>query len=80
MRSRLAEGGLPALSRQSQRRYLRLRNIEKSIRTNYRKLRYASQGMLDSHLSKIDGLLNSYLNLLRTQKSATRSWPCDDRA
>lgn len=52
------------LSRQSQRRYLRLRNLEKNIRANYRKLSYASQGMLDSHLKKIDGLLNSYLNLL----------------
>jgi hypothetical protein len=52
------------LSRQSQRRYVRLRNLEKSIRANYRKLSYASQGMLDSHLAKIDGLLNSYLNML----------------
>ncbi|GAB5519490.1 MAG: hypothetical protein RhofKO_17410 [Rhodothermales bacterium] len=52
------------LTKQSQRRYARLRGLEKSIKSNYRKLSYASQGLLDSHLSKIDGLLDSYLNLL----------------
>ena len=52
------------LTKQSQRRYARLRKLEKDIRTNYRKLSYASQGMLNSHLDKIDGLLDSYLNLL----------------
>lgn len=52
------------LSRTSQRRYARLRKLEKDIETNYRKLSYASQGLLESHLRKIDGLLDSYLNLL----------------
>ncbi|HEX7069374.1 MAG TPA: hypothetical protein VF190_01150 [Rhodothermales bacterium] len=52
------------LTRYSQRRYARLRKIEKDIAANYRKLSYASQGLLNSHLSKIDGLLDSYLNLL----------------
>lgn len=52
------------LTRYSQRRYARLRKIEKEIANNYRKLSYASQGLLDSHLAKIDGLLDSYLNLL----------------
>lgn len=52
------------LTRHSQRRYYRLRKIEKEIAANYRKLSYASQGLLDSHLKKIDGLLDSYLNLL----------------
>jgi hypothetical protein len=52
------------LTRQSQRRYARLRKLEKDIKSNYQKLSYASQGMLDSHLNKIDGLLNSYLNML----------------
>jgi archaellum component FlaC len=52
------------LTKFSQRRYARLRKLEKDIRTNYRKLSYASQGLLDSHLDKIDGLLDSYLNLL----------------
>lgn len=56
------------LSRQSQRRYARLRKLEKDISTNYRKLSYASQGLLDSHLNKIDGLLDSYLNLLFQQE------------
>lgn len=52
------------LTRTSQRRYARLRKLEKDISTNYRKLSYATQGLLDSHLKKIDGLLDSYLNLL----------------
>lgn len=52
------------LEKPNQRRYARLRKIETDIRTNYRKLSYASQGMLDSHLAKINGLLESYLNLL----------------
>lgn len=52
------------LNKNNQKRYAKLRNLEKSIATNYRKLSYASQGLLDSHISKIDGLLDSYLNLL----------------
>ncbi len=52
------------LTKNSQRRYARLRKLEKDIRTNYRKLSYATQGLLESHLDKIDGLLDSYLNLL----------------
>lgn len=52
------------LTKTSQRRYARLRKLEKDIATNYRKLSYATQGLLESHLDKIDGLLDSYLNLL----------------
>jgi hypothetical protein len=52
------------LSKQNQRRYAKLRKIEKDIASNYRKLSYASQGMLDSHLQKINGLLDSFLSLL----------------
>lgn len=52
------------LKRRNQRRYVRLRNIEQQIRTNYQQLSYASQGLLDSHLKKIGGLLDSYLKLL----------------
>lgn len=52
------------LTRVSQRRYARLRKLEKDIRTNYRKLAYSVQGLLESHLKKINGLLDSYLNLL----------------
>ncbi|MBO6574266.1 MAG: hypothetical protein JJ896_02525 [Rhodothermales bacterium] len=52
------------LTKHSQRRYARLRKLEKEIRSNYRKLSYASQGMLDSHLKKVNSLLDSYLNLL----------------
>ena len=56
------------LSRPSQRRYARLRKLEKDIRTNYKKLPYAAQGLLESHLKKIDGLLDSYLTLLHQQE------------
>ncbi len=52
------------LSKHLQRRYVRMRKLEKDIESNYRKLSYATQGLLDSHLQKIDGLLDSYLNLL----------------
>ncbi|MGB0650114.1 MAG: hypothetical protein ACPGQT_04300 [Rhodothermales bacterium] len=52
------------LAAPDRRRYARLRKLEKDIRGNYRKLSYASQGMLDSHLKKIDGLLESYMKLL----------------
>ena len=53
------------LSKEDQKRYVRYRNLEKAIRDNFAKLSYASQGMLDAHLKKIDGLLDSYLNLLQ---------------
>lgn len=52
------------LTKHSQRRYVRLRKLEKDIAMNYQKLNYASQGLVESHLKKIDGLLDSYLNLL----------------
>ncbi len=52
------------LTKSSQRRYVRLRKLEKEISAHYRKLSYATQGLLESHLRKIDGLLNSYLNML----------------
>lgn len=56
------------LNKIHQRRYLRLRELEQKIAANYQKLSYASQGLLDSHLQKIDGLLDSYLNLLHQQE------------
>jgi hypothetical protein len=56
---------LRTLHRDDQKRYVRFRNIEKAIKDNFSKLPYASQGMLDAHLQKIDGLLDSYLNLLQ---------------
>lgn len=52
------------LTKYSQRRYAKLRKIEKDIQHNYRKLSYASQGLLDSHLKKINGLIESYIKLL----------------
>jgi len=52
------------LTKHSQRRYAKLRKLGKDMQGNYRKMSYASQGMLDSHVSKINGLLDSYLTLL----------------
>lgn len=52
------------LTRASQRRYIRFRQLESAIKDNYRRLSYASQGLLTAHLQKIDELLRSYLNLL----------------
>jgi hypothetical protein len=48
----------------SQRRYAKLRKLKEEIRANYRRLSYASQGILEGHVQKIDGLLESYLDLL----------------
>lgn len=56
------------LTKANQRRYYRMRDLEKKIASNYRKLSYASQGLLDSHINKIDGLLDSYLNLLHQKE------------
>ncbi len=60
------------LNRPNQRRYARLRDLEKKIESNYRKLSYASQGLLESHISKIDGLLDSYLTLLNQKERYER--------
>jgi DNA-binding ferritin-like protein (Dps family) len=56
------------LSRHSQQRYARLRKLRDEIESNYRGLSYASQGLLDSHLKKLSGLLDSYLNLLHQRE------------
>lgn len=61
-----------ALTKSNQKRYIRMRNLEKSIKANYAKLGYASQGLLDSHVQKLNGLLDSHLNLLQTQERYLR--------
>ena len=60
------------LSRDDQKRYVRFRNLEKVIKDNYAKLPYASQGLLDAHLAKLDNLLDSYLNLLQLKERNLR--------
>jgi len=52
------------LSRQAQRRYGRLRQLEKEIQANYERLTSTSQGLVASHLRKLDALLASFLHLL----------------
>jgi hypothetical protein len=61
-----------SLTKSNQKRYIRMRNLEKSIKANYAKLGYASQGLLDSHVHKLNGLLDSHLNLLQTQERYLR--------
>lgn len=56
------------LRNRSQRRYAKLRKLKGEIRTNYQRLSYASQGILDNHIKKIDGLLESYLELLHQRE------------
>jgi len=56
------------LHRRSQRRYYKLRELKDEIRANYHQLSYASQGILNSHIKKIDGLLRSYLELLHQRE------------
>jgi len=56
------------LRNQSQRRYAKLRKLKDQIEANYQKLSYASQGILTSHVDKIDGLLDSYLDLLHQRE------------
>ncbi len=56
------------LSRTDQRRYGRLKRLQSEIKSNYEKLSYASQGLLDSHIKKINGLLDSYLTLLHQRE------------
>ncbi len=56
------------LRNRSQRRYAKLRKLKDEIRSNYQRLSYTSQGLLDSHLKKIDGLLESYLELLHQRE------------
>ena len=60
------------LSKTNQKRYIRMRNLEKSIKSNYTKLGYASQGLLDSHVQKLNGLLDSHLKLLHSQERYRR--------
>lgn len=52
------------LSRPNQRRFARLSDLRKKIEANYGKLSFSSQGLVESHIRKLDGLLTSCLNLL----------------
>ncbi|MFB6278217.1 MAG: hypothetical protein ABEK75_01805 [Salinibacter sp.] len=56
------------LRNQSQRRYAKLRKLKDQIQANYQKLSFASQGILSNHVEKIDGLLDSYLDLLHQRE------------
>lgn len=72
-RTRTSDGDtFRTLDKESQKRYVRFRNMERAIKDNFAKLPYASQGLLDAHLRKLDGLLDAHLGLLRTREGLTR--------
>jgi len=71
-KSRSEKDVFRTLTKSNQKRYIRMRNLEKSIKANYAKIGYASQGLLDSHVQKLNGLLDSHLNLLQTQERYLR--------
>ena len=60
------------LGRNSQRRYVRLRDLQKQIENNYQKFSFASQPLLEGHLSKLNGLLSSCLSLLHERQRQTK--------
>ena len=59
------------LGRINQRRYIRLKDLEKELQANYRKFSFASQGILESHTGKIEGLMTSCLKLMFQQERYT---------
>jgi hypothetical protein len=52
------------LNPEDRRRYVRFRKYEEGIRDSFSRLSYASRGLLDGHLQKLDRLLDQYLQLL----------------
>lgn len=56
------------LNRANQRRYIQLRDLEKELQANYQRYSFASQGILESHTAKIEGLMNSCLKLMFQQE------------
>ncbi len=68
------------LSRQSQRRYARLRQIEKEIQANYGRLQSTSQGLVQNHLRKLDSLLASYLTLLLARERYDEAMQASSRS
>lgn len=60
------------LSKQKQKRFIHLQNLEDKIRANYQQIDYAAQGMVENHLHKIDSLLESYLDMLHLRERYDR--------
>lgn len=58
-RERVAE-----LSRENQKRVLGVERLSDAVRTNYRQVNDAAQGLLESHLRKLDDLLEAHLEML----------------
>ncbi|HMB41258.1 MAG TPA: hypothetical protein VKM37_04715 [Balneolaceae bacterium] len=53
-----------SLDGRSQKRFLVLKHITKEVKKNFETLPYTSKGMLDHVITKMDGLLSTYLSLL----------------
>jgi hypothetical protein len=53
-----------SLDGRSQKRFLVLKHITKEVKKNFETLPYTSKGMLEHVLTKMDGLLSTYLSLL----------------
>jgi len=54
-----------SLNPEDRRRYVRFRKYEEGIRESFARLSYASRGLLDGHLQKLDTLLDQYLHFLQ---------------
>ena len=55
------------LSRDNQRRFYRLQQLQEKIESNYRSFGYAMQGLLASHTAKINKLMQACLKMMRQQ-------------
>jgi hypothetical protein len=53
-----------SLDGRSQKRFLVLKHITKEVKKNFETLPYTSKGMLEHVITKMDGLLSTYLSLL----------------
>jgi hypothetical protein len=56
------------LDGRSQKRFLVLKHITKEVEKNFETLPYTSKGMLEHVLTKMDGLLSTYLSLLEMNR------------
>lgn len=56
------------LSTPSQKRVLQLERLQHAIQTNYRKVNDAAQGLLESHLEKLDDLMSAHVQMLYLQE------------
>lgn len=56
------------LSLKAKKRFYKVYELKNDIEVNYGKMDYTSQGVLNSHIEKIEGVLDSYLRLLHQKE------------